>query len=147
MIAALIGLAVAAFAAATPLPVQSEPVVLALMAAGLAPLWLILTVASVFNVAGSVLTFGLARAASAAVAAGVGPRWLQLPPARRARAEGWFARWGVWGLLLSWAPGGDVIVVLAGLARAPWARVVLLLAVAKTGRYLALAALAQPFLG
>ena len=55
-----------------------------------------------------------------------------------ARAEGWFRRWGVWSLLLSWLPLGDVLTVVAGVLKTPVWLFFLLVAVAKTGRYLVL---------
>ncbi|WP_135450770.1 YqaA family protein [Tabrizicola caldifontis] len=130
----LAGLFLAAFLAATPVPFQSEIVFLGLQAAGWPALILVL-VASSGNVLGSCLTYALGR--------GFGglrehPRF-PVRPAQLARAEGWFARWGLCSLLLSWAPGGDLIVFVAGLLRAPLPLVLLLLIIAKTGRYLALA--------
>ena len=130
----LAGLFLAAFLAATPVPFQSEVVFLGLQAVGWSALTLVV-VASVGNVLGSVLTYALGR--------GLGglrdhPRF-PIRPAQLARAEGWFARWGLWSLLLSWAPGGDLVVFVSGLLRAPLSAVILLLIVAKTGRYLALA--------
>lgn len=47
-------------------------------------------------------------------------------------------------LLLSWAPFiGDPLTVVAGVLREPFASFLLLVAVAKTGRYAAVAALAM----
>ncbi len=130
----LAGLFLAAFLAATPVPFQSEVVFLGLQAAGWQALTLV-AVASVGNVLGSCLTYALGR--------GLGglrdhPRF-PIRAAQLARAERWFGRWGLWSLLLSWAPGGDLIVFVAGLLRAPVALVILLLVIAKTGRYMALA--------
>ncbi len=92
-------------------------------------------VAAAANVLGSCVTYGLGRA--------LGnlrdhPRF-PLRPATLARAEGWYARWGLWSLLLSWAPGGDVLVALAGVLRTPVLAVVALLTLAKTARYALLA--------
>ena len=42
-------------------------------------------------------------------------------------------------MLLSWAPGGDVIVGLSGVLRVPFPLFLLLVAIAKTGRYITLA--------
>lgn len=130
----LAGLFLAAFLAATPVPFQSEVVFLGLQAAGW-PVLSLIVVASTGNVLGSCVTYALGR--------GLGglrdhPRF-PIRPAQLARAEDWFSRWGLWSLLLSWAPGGDLIVFVAGLLRAPVPLVVLLLVIAKTGRYLALA--------
>ncbi len=60
-------------------------------------------------------------------------------PVQMAKAEAWFQRWGLWSLLLAWAPGGDVLVAVAGLLRVPFGVFVVLVAVAKTGRYIVLA--------
>ena len=56
-----------------------------------------------------------------------------------ARAERWYARWGVWTLLLSWAPLGDAFTVIAGVLRTPVWLFLLLVTIAKTGRYIVLA--------
>src|SRR5690606_24010968 len=45
-------------------------------------------------------------------------RWFPLKPAQLARAQAWFGRFGVWSLLLAWAPvGGDALTVIAGIMR------------------------------
>jgi len=44
----------------------------------------------------------------------------------------------VWSLLLSWLPLGDVLTVVAGVLKTPVWLFFLLVAVAKTGRYLVL---------
>ena len=106
---ALSGLFLAALLAASPLPFQSEVVFLGLMAAGWQVPVLIL-VASVGNTLGSCVTYALGRW----LADRRDHRWFPLRPAQMARAEGWWARWGVWLLLLSWAPMGDLVVALSG---------------------------------
>ncbi|MCU0900244.1 MAG: DedA family protein [Cypionkella sp.] len=127
----LAGLFVAAFLAATPLPFQSEVVFLAVMATNDVPAVVLVAIASVGNVLGSCLTYALGRGLG-----GVrGARWLGLTPERKAKAEVWFARWGVWALLFSWAPGGDLVVALSGALRLPLGRFLVLVAIAKTARY------------
>ena len=67
----------------------------------------------------------------------------QLPvsPAALARAEGWYHRYGRWSLLLAWAPIiGDPLTVVAGVLRESFWVFLLLVSVAKIGRYLVLAA-------
>ena len=131
----LAGLFLAALLAATPVPVPSEPVFLALMATGRALLPLV-AVASAGNILGSCVTYALGRGAGRLRHR----RWFPLPPDALERAQGWWARWGLWSLLLSWAPGGDALVALAGLMRVPVWRFLLLVTLAKTGRYAVLAA-------
>ncbi|MFZ1470123.1 MAG: YqaA family protein [Paracoccaceae bacterium] len=130
----LLGLFVAAFVAATPLPMQSEVVFLALLANGWGVVALIV-VASVGNTLGSCVTYGFGRA----VERFKDRPWFPLPPDKMARAEAFWARWGLWSLLLSWAPGGDLLVALAGVMRVPLWRFVVLVALAKTGRYIVVA--------
>jgi membrane protein YqaA with SNARE-associated domain len=130
---ALSGLFVAALLAATPVPFNSELPFLGLLAAG----WdtgLLVLVASVGNVLGSCVTYGLGRW----LADQRDHRWFPLSPAQMDRTETWFSRWGVWGLLVSWAPGGDLVVALAGVLRVPLPLFLALVALAKTGRYMAL---------
>ncbi len=53
----------------------------------------------------------------------------------------WTLRYGRWSLLLSWMPlFGDALTVLAGVLREPLWSFLILVTVAKTGRYLLLAA-------
>ena len=133
--AGLGGLWLAAFLAATPVPFQSEFVFLAMQAAGVASPLVLVIVASVGNVLGSVVTYGIGRG----VAHTQGRRWFPVTPVQMAKAEAWFGRWGVWVLLASWAPFGDVIVLMAGVLRTNVWQFLALVAVAKTGRYAALA--------
>lgn len=131
---ALVGLFFAALLAATPVPFNSEVPFIAMQAAGW-PAVTLVVVASVGNVLGSCVTYGLGR--------GLGhyrdhPRF-PIRPAQMARAEGWFQRWGLWSLLLAWAPGGDVLVAVAGLLRVPFTVFFVLVSLAKTGRYAVLA--------
>lgn len=133
--ASLTGLFVAAFLAATPIPFQSEVVFLALMAAKTADPWALVVVASVGNTLGSCVTYALGRGLGGAR----GARWFPLTPAQMARATLWFNRWGLWSLLLSWAPGGDLLVALSGVLRVPVVTFVALVAIAKTARYIVVA--------
>jgi len=139
---ALSGLFLAALLAASPLPFQSEVVFLGLMAAGW-ELFPLVLVASVGNTLGSCVTYALGRW----LADQREHRWFPLRPAQMARTEGWWARWGVWLLLLSWAPMGDLIVALSGVLRVPFALFLLLVAIAKTGRYLVLGGLGAAVFG
>lgn len=134
MLSALSGLFAAAFLAATLIPAQSELVFIALQTAGAAPLWLLIVVAGVGNTAGAFVNYALGRG----VTRWQGRRWFPASPAAMARAERWFQRRGLWVLLLSWAPMGDVVTVVAGALRVPLWHFGLLVALAKTGRYIVL---------
>jgi membrane protein YqaA with SNARE-associated domain len=124
----------AAFLAATPVPMQSELAFIALAASGWS-LTALVIVASLGNILGSCVTYAAGRGLG-----GLGVwRWFRLPPEKMARAETWFARWGRWSLLLSWLPGGDLLVLLAGTLRMPLLPFIALITLAKTGRYTVLA--------
>jgi len=140
---ALLGLFVTAFVAATPVPFQSEIVFAGMLAAAPEGFWLILLVASVGNVLGSVLTYGLGRGAVALPL----PERFRLSQVALDRAAGWYGRWGVWSLLLSWAPLGDALTFAAGLMRTPLWLFLLLVGVAKTGRYAVLGAVVLGLFG
>jgi hypothetical protein len=49
--------------------------------------------------------------------------------------NGWWLRWGVWSLLLSWAPILGWFTVVAGAMRTPLWQFTVLVTVAKTGRF------------
>ncbi len=134
---AFVGLFLAAFGAATVLPFQSEPVLVGLLVSGQFSIPSLVLVASLGNVAGAVCNWFLGRFIDR-----FGDRtWF---PAKRSsldRAGNWYRRYGRWSLLLSWMPlFGDALTVLAGVLREPLWSFLLLVSVAKTGRYVALAA-------
>ncbi len=138
-LAAYAGLFGAAFLAATILPAQSETALVGLLLTGAYPPALLLFVASVGNVAGSVVNWLLGRS----VERYRDRRWFPVGAPALERAQGWYRRYGRWSLLLSWAPVvGDPLTVTAGVMREPFLPFLLLVALAKTGRYLVLAALA-----
>ena len=58
----------------------------------------------------------------------------------------WYQKFGQWTLLLSWLPIiGDPITVIAGIFKIPFKKFLLLVAFAKTSRYLVIAFLAENF--
>lgn len=131
------GLFAAAFVAATILPMQSEAVLAALLAADSFPPAALIAVASVGNVLGSVVNWAIGRGIDK-----LHDRpWFPANPAKLDRAARWYRRYGRWSLLLSWAPiVGDPLTVVAGALREPLWSFVLIIAVAKVARYLAVAA-------
>nr|WP_210314901.1 YqaA family protein [Rhizobium sp. AQ_MP] len=128
----------AAFLAATIVPAQSEAVLVGLILAQDQPVMLLLLVATAGNVLGSVVNWLLGRF----IEHFRDRPWFPVPPAKLARAEAWYRRFGIWSLLLSWVPIiGDPLTVIAGVLRTPFLTFLLLVTVAKAGRYLALAAI------
>nr|WP_093417695.1 YqaA family protein [Tranquillimonas alkanivorans] len=127
----------AAFGAATILPFQSEIIFAALQVRGDVSLFVLIAVASVGNTLGSVLNYVMGRA----IERFRHSRWFPVTERQLDRAQEWYNRWGVWTLLLSWAPFGDAVTVVAGILRTRFWLFLTLVAIAKTGRYIALALL------
>jgi membrane protein YqaA with SNARE-associated domain len=130
------GLFLTAFVAATILPMQSEAALVGLLLLDAQPAWLLVAVASVGNVLGSVVNWLLGRF----IERYRDKRWFPVKPAALDRAGAWYRRYGKWSLLLSWMPIiGDPLTVAAGVLREPFPVFLLLVAIAKIGRYLVLA--------
>ncbi len=134
--ATLTSLFFVAFGAASLLPLASEPVLIGLLLAGHVEPWLLVAVASVGNTLGSLVNYGLGRM----VERFRHRRWFPASEASLDRARNWYHRWGRWSLLLSWAPIiGDPLTLVAGILREPLPSFILLVAIAKTARYVVLA--------
>lgn len=129
-----------AFGAATLLPMQSEAVLVGLIALDRFPVWTLVAVATVGNVLGSMVNWLLGRY----VEHWRDKRWFPVKEAHLSRAQRSYHHYGRWSLLLSWAPLiGDPLTVVAGLMREPLWSFTLIVLAAKAGRYLVLAMLAQ----
>lgn len=125
-----------AFIAATVFPLQSEAALIALLLGGQQSVWALIAVASVGNVLGSVVNWLLGRSLERFR----DRRWFPASPAALERAQRAYQKWGKWSLLLSWAPFiGDPLTVVAGVLREPLPMFVLLVTMAKVGRYVTLA--------
>ncbi len=137
------GLFLAAFVAATLLPAQSELVLSTLLVSGkYSPLWLI-AAATAGNVLGSAVNWLLGRYFHHCR----DRRWFPIKGEALARAERWYGRYGRWTLLASWMPViGDPLTLVAGLLKEPLPSFLLLVTIAKLGRYLAVAAAVSPWL-
>lgn len=140
MLLAYLGLFAAAFGAATLLPLQSEAVLVGLLLNGQYGLWLLLAVATLGNVLGSLVNWWLGRG----IERFKERRWFPVSPANLERARRHYQRYGHWSLLLSWLPVvGDPLTLVAGVMREPLGRFLLIVTLAKGARYgvLALATL------
>lgn len=137
------GLFAVAFLAATLLPAQSEAALIALLASGRYSVFLVLAVASAGNVLGSCANYVIGCFLAEP------PRFEKLIASKhRKRAESWYRRYGRWSLLCIWIPLiGDPLTVVAGAIREPFAVFLVLLAIAKVGRYLVLVGLHEAWFG
>ncbi|MEP2027860.1 MAG: YqaA family protein [Paracoccaceae bacterium] len=134
---AYIGLFASAFIAATILPMQSEAVLVGLLLAGGKPVASLLVVVTLGNVLGSVVNWYLGRF----LLRFHNRRWFPVSQVQLNRAEIWYRRYGRWSLLGSWLPVvGDPLTVVAGVLREPLGPFLILVTIAKGGRYLILAA-------
>lgn len=133
---ALTGLFLSSFLAATLFPAQSELALAGMLAGGVAPPALLIGVATLGNTLGSLVNWLLGRWAHR-----LGERrWFPLKGDALRKAETWYHRYGRWSLLLSWAPViGDPLTLAAGLLREPLLPFLLLVTLAKLGRYLVIA--------
>ena len=132
-----------ALISATLLPMQSETVLVALLLGGNHSAAALILVASVGNVLGSVINWVLGRYLLRLQQ----KRWFPANPQQLERAQGWYRKYGRWSLLGSWLPiVGDPLTVVAGLMREPLVSFILLVTLAKTARYLMLAALTLAWL-
>ncbi|MBN2740713.1 MAG: DedA family protein [Rhodobacteraceae bacterium] len=133
--ASLISLFVSAMLAATPIPMQSEILFVALQTAGSASIWQMVLVASIGNTLGALVTYALGRG----INHWKDRKWFPATQKQLAMGHRWLDRWGAPLLLLSWAPGGDLVCLIAGVLRMNLWLFIPLVFIAKTGRYAALA--------
>jgi membrane protein YqaA with SNARE-associated domain len=133
-----LGLFGAAFLSATVFPFQSEVILFGMLLAEHYHVALLVLSASVGNILGSCINWFLGRF----IAHFENRRWFPLSKAKMARAEGWYRQYGRWSLLLSWVPIiGDPLTIVAGVLREPFPVFLALVAIAKTARYIAVAAI------
>ena len=141
---AYIGLFFAAFGAATLLPLQSEALLVGLLLSDQYWLWLLLTVATLGNVLGSLVNWWLGQR----VERFRERRWFPVSPANLDRARVHYQRYGHWSLLLSWLPIiGDPLTLIAGVMREPLGRFLLIVTLAKGARYGVLTLITMGWLG
>ena len=119
------GLAISAFLSATILPGISEIVLFAVLAKLPNLFWESIIVATIGNTLGGMTSYAIGRI---------------FPNKTEGKALTSLKRYGVWILLLSWVPLiGDALCVAAGWLRINAWLALLMLAVGKCARYLALA--------
>jgi membrane protein YqaA with SNARE-associated domain len=121
-----------AFLSATLLPGSSEAVLFGLLAGGTGQPALLVTAASLGNIAGATVNWGMGRY----ILHFKDRSWFPIKDATNARAQAWFARYGIWSLLLSWVPIiGDPLTLVAGIMRVSIGPFLIFVAVGKVLRY------------
>ncbi len=133
-----------AFVAATLLPGASEALLAGYVATQRGEPALLLAVATVGNVAGSAVNWGIGRFFMQYR----DRRWFPVSEKRYRQAVRWYEKFGVWTLLFAWLPVvGDPLTVLAGALRARFGLFVLLVTAGKFARYLFVVAVAAAWFG
>ncbi|CAA6807223.1 MAG: probable membrane protein YPO3302, partial [uncultured Thiotrichaceae bacterium] len=134
-----LALFISALLAATFIPAQSETLLFTLIYQGEHNIALLLVVATVGNVLGSVINWWLGLH----IQRFRHKKWFPIKEASLEKAQQNFQKYGLWSLLLSWVPIiGDPITMIAGIMRVPFPIFLLLVSIAKGGRYLMVAWLA-----
>ena len=126
-------LLISAFLSATLLPGSSEVVLLGLLQSATGQPLILLAVATLGNVAGAVVNWCIGRSLISFKDRG----WFPIKATATARAQAWFARFGIWTLLLSWVPLiGDALTLVAGVLRVPFSLFLVLVTIGKALRYI-----------
>ncbi|WP_441375128.1 YqaA family protein [Acinetobacter lwoffii] len=122
-----------AFGAATLLPLQSEAVLLGLLVQGKQHTVLLIAVASLGNILGSCVNWYLGLK----IEHYKNKKWFPVSADKMLKAQKTYQKYGYWSLLLSWVPIiGDPITLIAGLLKENLVRFLLMVSIAKIGRYL-----------
>ena len=122
-----------AFGAATLLPLQSEAVLLGLLVQDKYAVFGLILTASVGNILGSCVNWYLGLR----IERFKDRKWFPVSEKNMLKAEKIYQKYGFWSLLLSWVPViGDPITLIAGLLKDGFWRFLLMVSVAKTGRYI-----------
>ena len=129
----LVFLFISAFGAATLLPLQSEAVLIGLLLQNTHTVWVLIAVASLGNILGSCVNWYL----GVQVEKYKHKKWFPVSEQNMQKAQKTYQKYGYWSLLLSWVPIiGDPITLIAGLLRENFARFLLVVSIAKIGRYI-----------
>ena len=121
------------FLAATILPLSSELTLVALLNTGIYSSLLVISIASLGNIFGSIfnwfLGFYLLKYTN--------KKWFPFKQNQIYKASKTFSKYGVWSLLFAWIPViGDPLTLIAGILRVNFLLFLILVAIGKISRYL-----------
>ncbi len=129
----------AAFLAATILPFYSEVILFALLKEGGDPVMLVL-VATLGNTLGAVVNWYLGLY----LLHFQDKKWFYFSHRQIEKAQRWYQRYGFWSLLFAWLPiGGDALTLIAGIMKVRLSLFLVLVAVGKGARYIAVVFLSE----
>ena len=128
-----LSLFIISFLAATILPFSSELTLAGLIATSSYDNLLLLIVASLGNILGSVVNWILGFYSRNLSKKG----WFPFKDQQIEKSTSWFNRFGKWSLLFAWVPIiGDPLTVAAGLLRVKFVEFLTFVAIGKVARYL-----------
>ena len=120
------------FLAATILPFSSELTLAGLIATSNYDNLLLLIVASLGNILGSVVNWALGFYSSNLTT----KKWFPFKETQIENSLKWFSKFGRWSLLFAWVPViGDPLTLVAGLFRAKFLEFLILVTIGKVSRY------------
>ena len=126
----------ASLLAATILPAQSEAILVGMLLTKNYDVSMLILFASIGNILGSVVNWAIGRG----VEKYKHKKWFPVSEDRLDKTSLLYKKYGRWLLLLSWVPIiGDPITVVAGVLKERFSIFILLVTIAKSGRYLLLA--------
>jgi len=129
----LILLFASSFIAATIFPAGSEVVLATLNIAGDHDKFLLLTIATAWNVLGALVNWFIGYY----LIKFKDKKWFPLKKKQLKKYSGIYQKWGVWSLLLAWLPFiGDPLTVMAGIFKTNIWLFLLLVTIGKASRYL-----------
>ena len=138
-----IGLFLSSFLSATILPGNSEIALTGLIILNNYSVFLLVLIASVGNVLGSLLNWFL----GCKLEKFKNKKWFPASEPQLEKVSHWYHKYGKWTLFLSWVPFiGDPITIVAGIFRMPIMPFILIISCAKTIRYIFIAFIALNFI-
>ena len=142
--AGLLGLFLTAFLSATLIPMSSEAVLAALIAAHGWNVVLLVLVATAGNTLGAVVNWFLGHFCLH----WRGWRWFPVSEEHLDLASAWFRRFGVWSLLFAWLPViGDPLTFAAGVLGVRFPLFLTLVLIGKLARYVVVGFISHDFFG
>ena len=120
------------FLAATILPLSSEIVLTTMLLTNLFEKNILLIVASLGNILGSVFNWYLGKK----IMIFQDRKWFPVSPRQLNKSQKYFQKYGLWSLLLAWVPViGDPLTLLAGVLKVRFSIFLILVSISKISRY------------
>ena len=133
-----------AFSAATLLPGSSEALLAGYAVTKTGTPAMLLTAATIGNVAGSAVNWALGRF----LILYRDRKWFPISERRYSQAARWYERFGVWSLLFAWLPLiGDPLTIIAGVLRTQFVLFLVLVSIGKLCRYVFVLSVALAWFG